>query len=173
MKTAIILLATMIFYSTSCKKPRYDYCTWPSETTSMINYINFNINDTCKYDSLRISLKFNTKYLGEWPPCGTFNDSVIGKIESLTVIAHYYDNTDTILDTINNIINFEINYYNGEDLEGSLNYLNAYSPLCNTYIFLTLSAPTDTTCLQFFKIDYKETDGTIYSTTTNPVYVIP
>lgn len=169
MNFLMILLSVLIIFTNSCK-PKDKYCTWSSETTAMSIY---NINDTCKYDSLHITLRFNTKYIGEWPPCGTYNDSVVGNIEHLNVIANYFISNDALIDTINDIIKFKINYYNGEVLANNLSFINSSHPRCHSYIYLFLAAPTDTNCLQSFTIDYKETDGTIFSATTKPIYVTP
>ncbi len=174
-KCFILLILGLIFiiFTNSCKPIGNKYCTWPSETTSLSNYINYNINDTCKYDSLQITLRFDTKHIGEWPPCGTYNDSVVGNIEYLNVIANYFIGNDTLVDTINDIIKFKISYYNGEVLSNNLSFINFSHPRCNSYIYIFLSAPTDTNCLQSFTIDYKETDGTIFTATTYPIYVAP
>jgi hypothetical protein len=174
MNLLMILISVLIIFTNSCKKPKGDkYCTWSSETTALSSYINYDINDTCKYDSLQITLKFDTKYIGEWPPCGTYNDSVVGNIEYLNVIANFFVGNDTVVDTINDIIKFKINYYNGETIANNQSFMNLSHPRCHSYIYLFLIAPTDTTCLQSFTIYYKETDGTVYSATTKPIYVTP
>lgn len=178
MKTKNKILMTFIFlliiFTNSCKKPKGDeYCTWSSETTALSCNLNYAINDSCKYDSLQMTLRFDTKYIGEWPPCGTYIDSVIGNIEYLNITANYYTGNDTVIDTINDIIKFKINYYNGETISNNQSYINLFHPRCHSYIYLFLSSPTDMTCLQSFTISYKESDGTTYSATTNPIYVTP
>jgi hypothetical protein len=174
MNLLMVLISFLIVFTNSCKKPKGDkYCTWSSKTTALSCILNCAINDSCKYDSLKMTLRFDTKYMGEWPPCGTYDDSVVGNIESLNIIANYYTGNGTSRDTINDIIKFKINYYNGETISNNLSYINLFHPRCHSYICLFLSSTTDTTCLQSFTISYKESDGTIYTTTTNPIYVTP
>ncbi|MFH1004034.1 MAG: hypothetical protein V1781_00815 [Bacteroidota bacterium] len=171
MKLLMILILSITFLSNSCRKKGNKYCTWKSETTGMNILINTNIFDTCKYDSIQITLKFGTKYLTEWPPCGTFNDSIISNIEYLNVLANYYYNNDTIMDTINDIIKAKIDYYTNESIFINLNDISFSHPRCHSHIYLFLITPTDTNCLQSFTINYKETDGTFYTATTTPIYV--
>jgi len=172
MKQLIILILVFTFLLNSCKKSKGDeYCTWESETIGMNTIINANIFDTCRYDSIQITLKFETKYLTEWPPCGTYNDSIISNIEWLNVIANYYYYNDTIKDTINDIIKAKIDYYNNESILINISDISFSHPRCHSYIYLFLIAPTDTNCLQSFTINYKEANGTSYNTTTTPIYV--
>jgi len=163
------LIMGLIILTCSCKKGN-KFCTWPSKTIALNNYINCESNDTCNYNSLLITLWFNIEYIEENPPCGTYNDSVVGNIEHMNVFANYLIGNDTIKDTINDIVKFKINYFNGEVLHSDLSTLNTIHPRCNNYIYLSLISSTNNYCLQYFSVEYKQTDGVIYTTSTNAIY---
>lgn len=181
----IIAFLILTIFTSSCKK-HYESCIWEMETIAMNVYIKEKTDsssyemidgtidsfETLKYNKIAIMLNFNLKLVSEYT-CSAPIDSVIGRIDYLTVTANYYCNNDTILDTINDLIKVRIKYINGEEIIENLNNISLLHPRCNTNLYLYLNTPTDTTCLQSFTIFYKETDGTIFTTTTNPVYIIP
>ncbi|MDI3546215.1 MAG: hypothetical protein PWP68_1632 [Rikenellaceae bacterium] len=127
---------------------------------------------TIKYNMIAIILNFNLKLISDFT-CSAPTDSVVGNIDYLTVVANYYYNNDTILDTISDIIKVRIKYLNNEEVLFNLDNISILQPRYNANIYLFLNSPTDTTCLQSFTIYYKETDGTIFSATTKPIYITP
>jgi hypothetical protein len=183
----IILISVVIILTNSCRRP-YECCIWEKETTSMnvnVGKMNSEISyqnttsldslDTCKYNLFRINMSFNTKYL-PYETCSCPEDSIVGKIESILIICNNdYNSSFKSGDTINSMISCIYQKENGIYLEEPIlinDYLQSY-PNCNLRINLFLNQPTDTTCLQSFTIYYKETDGTIFSATTKPIYVTP
>ena len=78
-------------------------------------------------------------------------------------------------DTINNILNVIYTKPNGVNTTVPMllnNYLRG-NPICSNGISLFLTQTPDSTSLQSFKIIYKETDGTIYTDSTQVVYLEP
>jgi len=172
MKIVIFGILTLIILVNSCKKPKGDkFCTWTSKTTDMVVLLNCNENDTCKFDTLEILVKFETEYINNSPPCGSFNDSVIGNIKKLNVYVNYFVDNDTLVENINNIIKFNIKYFNNETLANNLEYINSYHPRCNNYIYLYLTNSTDTNCLQTITVKYEENNGKIYESTSKPICI--
>ncbi len=172
MKKIIIFgIISLTVLVNSCRKPKGNgYCTWASKTTCLNVFVN-DEKDTCNFDSLEIILKFDTKYITNSPPCGSFNDSVIGNIQKIDVYVNYFINNDTITENINDIIKFKIKYFNNEILTNDLEYLNNSHPRCNNYIYLYLTNKTDTNCLQSFTIRYKETGNIVYEASSKPLYI--
>lgn len=172
MKNVIFGIIALTLLTISCKKPKGDkFCTWTSKTTGMNTLLNCDEKDTCKFDTLQLLLKFDIKHIDDFPPCGTYNDSVIGNIKDLDVFVNYFINNDTLVENINDIIKFKIKYFNNETLTGELNYLNNSNLRCNNYIYLYLINNTDTNCLQTITIKYKENNGNNYESTSPPIYI--
>jgi len=172
MKKIILGIIILTVLGNSCKKPKgNEYCTWTSKTTDMNVLLNCNKYDTCRFDTLQILLKFTTEYIDNSPPCGSFNDSVIGNIKDLDVFVNYFINNDTLVENINDIIKFEIKYFNNEKLTGDLNYLNNSNFRCNNYIYLYLTDNTDTNCLQTITVKYKENNGNAYERISDTIYI--
>lgn len=175
----------MIILTNSCRR-HYDSCTWENETTAMNVYLGEKVDSssyeikygtidsfiTIKYNMIAIILNFNLKLISDFT-CSAPTDSVVGNIDYLTVVANYYYNNDTILDTISDIIKVRIKYLNNEEVLLNLDNISILQPRCNANIYLFLNSPTDTSCLQSFTIYYKDTDGTVFTATTNPIYVTP
>jgi len=185
MDLLMILISILIIFTNSCKK-HYESCTWQKETTAMNVYLREKVDSstyemkdgtidsfiTIKYNMIAIMLNFNLKLISDFS-CSNPTDSVVGNIDYLTVVSNYYYNNDTILDTISDIIKVRIKYLNNEEVLLNLDNISISQPRCNANVYLYLNSPTDTTCLQSFTIYYKETDGTIYSATTEHIFVIP
>lgn len=183
--TLMLTQVVLIIFTNSCKK-HYESCTLEKETTTMNVYLREKVDtssfemidgiidsyDTLKYNKVAIMLNFNLNLVSNYT-CSTPTDSVIGNIDYLTVTANYYCNNDTILDTINDIIKIRIIYLNGEEILSNLDDISILNPKCNANVYMYFNSPTGTSCLQSFTIFYKETDGTIYTATTNTVYIIP
>jgi transposase-like protein len=131
--------------------------------------------DTCKYNYLKIGLRFESIYISQ-NICSSPKDSIIGKIEDIIIICENdYNNYFKINDTINDILNVIFTKTTGMPITSPLplnDYLHT-EPLCSNRIYLFLTQPPSATSIQSFKIIYKETEGTIFSATTKPIYITP
>ena len=102
--------------------------------------------------------------------------SLVGRISAINVIAHYIDGNNIIKDTINDKMTFRINYdidkyKNLQDVEGKVPDIPKIRPYANNSIVLSFSAPPDTTKLQYFVVEYVESDGLKLVDTTQKVYI--
>ena len=187
----IILISVLIILTNSCRKPS-DECTWTRTLTNMHTGLckmqtttsyedtyeacsGMDSLDTCKYNYLKIGLRFESIYISQ-NICSSPKDSIIGKIEDIIIICENdYNNYFKINDTINDILNVIFTKTTGMPITSPLplnDYLHT-EPLCSNRIYLFLTQPPSATSIQSFKIIYKETEGTIFSATTKPIYVTP
>ncbi len=180
----IIALTVLV---NSCKKPKGDEeCTREVQTTDMNLYLKPRIDtigleldygvieeySEVKYNKFAISLNFGVKKVSD-NVCSTPTDSVIGRIDNINVIVNYLSNNDTITDTINSLVKYNIPYINNSSEFDDLSNIKVNNPLCSGGINLYFNTVTDTNFLQFFTIEYYEIDGTFFTGTTKPIYLRP
>lgn len=191
MNHLMILMSVLVIYTNSCRKPS-DECTWTRTLTNMHTGLckmqsptsyedtygactGIDSFDTCKYDHLKIGLTFESVYISQ-NHCSSPKDSIIGKIENIVIICENdYNNYYKSNDTINDILNVIYTKTTGMFITSPVP-LNDYlqtEPICSIRINLFFSQPPSIASIQYFKIIYKETDGTIFSATTKPIYVTP
>ena len=103
----------------------------------------------------------------------------VGRISKINVIAHYIDGNNIIKDTINDKMAFKIEYdkqikekyKNLQDVEGKVSDIPKIRPYANNSIALSFSAPPDTTKLQYFVVEYIESDGLKLIDSTQKVFI--
>ncbi len=192
MKQLLFIVLTVILIN-SCEKPKGDEeCTWTKEIVNMntgickmktqTSYENtygsciaLDSLDSCVYNLLEIGMSFETIYLTQ-SHCSSPKDSIVGKIEDIIVICkNDYNTSYKKDDTLNSILKVIYTNPNGVNTTVPV-LLNDYlqgNPICSNGISLFLTQSPDSTSLQSFKIIYKETDGTIYTDSTNIIYLEP
>ncbi|MEA3496938.1 MAG: hypothetical protein U9R42_13010 [Bacteroidota bacterium] len=186
-KPLIFGIIILTITGNSCQNG-YEMCTWEMETTDMNVYLGKMENPTsydltthidkldyCKYNLLRISFKFDSKYLSH-EFCSTPRDSLVGRIEDILLICNNdYNELYKTGDTLNSIIDIIYRKTNGMMTKSRLS-LESYlsiKPICTFHAYLFLNHPPDTTSIQSFKLFYKETDGTTFTDTTETIYITP
>jgi len=193
MKNIIFGIIILIVVGNSCKKPKGDEeCTWEREIINMhigvckmqttTSYedvygtcIGLDSIDSCRYDFIKIGISFDFTYLSQ-NNCSSPKDSIVGKIDEIIVVCeNNYNSSYLSDDTINDILNVIYTKPNGMIITTPVSLLDYLQndPICSNGIKLFLTQPPGALSLQSFKIIYKETDGTIFSITTKPIYVIP
>jgi len=192
LKIALFIFISVILVACP-NKP--DECTWKTRTTKMFLDIckpyTYNIPhyeceelqnyDSCRYDSLRINISFESEVLPNQEVCSSPHDSLIGFIDNLVVICkNDYNSEYQSHNTINSII--DIIYliplgshgkYEMTETPISLQSFLANNPTCTGGIYMFLNTPPDTTHLQQFIIIYEEDNGKKYQDTTKPIYIKP
>ena len=135
---------------------------------------------TIKYKDAMIHLAFL-----ELTPTGlkrklyTTTTFFVGRISKINVIAKYIQGNNIIKDTINDKLTFKIEYdskvkdkyKNLQDVEGKVSDIPIIRPFTSNFIKLYFTSPPDTTKLQYFVVEYIESDGLKLVDSTQKVYI--
>jgi len=162
----ILIVTVFISMLVSCdKSPNEGYCD--IEFTTQKGKAWESYSDTAVYKNgitictIGFELKRLTPY--EYVPCDSTYHIINGHIQYINVIANYYYPSDTIHDTINDLLEatfwylVHVSYIDVKKIM-SVAEINSTYPSCEEWISLSFIAPPVLNCLQSYTIYYKEVE---------------